>query len=51
MRIKNYVSLAAICLMAMGCQKKEADNSAGINLANLDTKVVPGNDFISCGWR
>ena len=51
--MKKYVlALAAMGLLATGCnQKGEKSMTSGIDLANMDTTVVPGTDFYryACG--
>lgn len=54
MKTKLCIAFAALAVATLaGCaeQKKEAKVSTGINLANLDTTAVPGNDFFryACG--
>lgn len=52
MRVSKYVSIFALCLMAASCNsKKEAVQSSGIDLANLDTTALAGGDFYqyACG--
>ena len=56
MNKKNYVVLAAVVMAAMsGCAgQKEAKSSSGIDLANMDTTVLAGDDFFryACGgWN
>ena len=48
MKTKHCIAFAALAVAALsGCAgQKEAKVSTGINLANLDTTAVPGNDFI-----
>ncbi|MDR0988763.1 MAG: M13 family metallopeptidase [Prevotellaceae bacterium] len=48
----KYLSFAAACLLMAGCNPgKQAGNTAGIDLANLDTTALPGTDFyqFACG--
>ncbi|MBM6889030.1 M13 family metallopeptidase [Bacteroides caecigallinarum] len=53
MKTKHCIAFAALAVAALsGCAgQKEAKVSTGINLANLDTTAVPGNDFFrfACG--
>lgn len=53
MNVKNYLSVAALCLMMGACNsgKQTTTLTAGINLANLDTTNLPGTDFYryACG--
>lgn len=53
MKTKHCIAFAALAVAALsGCAgPKEAKVSTGINLANLDTTAVPGNDFFrfACG--
>lgn len=53
MRAIHYLPIAAFCLMAASCNtgKKQAELTAGIQLANLDTTALPGAEFYqyACG--
>ncbi|WP_300225768.1 M13 family metallopeptidase [uncultured Bacteroides sp.] len=53
MKTRHCIAFAALAVAALsGCAgQKEAKVSTGINLANLDTTAVPGNDFFrfACG--
>ncbi len=53
MKTIHYLPLAAFCLMTASCNigHKQADMTSGIQLANLDTTALPGNDFYqyACG--
>ncbi len=52
MKTKHCIAFAALAVALSGCAgQKEAKVSTGINLANLDTTAVPGNDFFrfACG--
>ena len=53
MKTKHCIAFAALAVATLsGCAgQKEAKVSTGINLANLDTTAVPGNDFFrfACG--
>ena len=53
MRAFYYLPLAAFCLMAGSCStgKKQAELTAGIQLADLDTTALPGTSFyqFACG--
>ena len=52
MKLLKCWPVLAMCVMAAGCnEKKEAVQTSGINLANLDTTVMPGTSFYqySCG--
>ena len=53
MRAIHYLPIAAFCLLAASCStgKKQAELTAGIQLANLDTTALPGTDFYqyACG--
>ncbi len=53
MRKKHLLPFAAFCLMAASCNtgKQQAELTAGIQLANLDTMALPGTDFYqyACG--
>ena len=54
MKTKHCIAFAALAVAALsGCAgQKEAKVSTGINLANLDTTAVPGNDFKGkSGWK
>lgn len=51
---KYYVPIVALCVLGTGCsgsKSLEQKQTAGIDIANLDTTVVPGNDFYeyACG--
>lgn len=43
MRAFHYLPIAAFCLMAASCNtgKQQAELTAGIQLANLDTTALP----------
>ena len=51
--MKHFLPVAAICLLATSCNtgKQTAEQTAGIQLANLDTTALPGTDFYqyACG--
>ena len=53
MNVKNYLSVAALCLMMGACNsgKQTATQTMGNDLANLDTTNLPGTDFYryACG--
>ena len=53
MKANHLLPLAAFCLMAASCNtgKQQAELTAGIQLANLDTTAMPGSDFYqyACG--
>ena len=53
MNVKNYLSVAALCLMMGACNsgKQTVTQTMGIDLANLDTTNLPGTDFYryACG--
>lgn len=53
MRAIHYLPIAAFCLLAASCNtgKKQAELTAGIQLANLDTTALPGAEFYqyACG--
>lgn len=53
MKMRNYLSLAMFAVATLtGCEgKKEATLTAGIDLANLDTMAIRGDDFYryACG--
>ena len=53
MNVKNYLSVAALCLMMGACNsgKQTITQTMGIDLANLDTTNLPGTDFYryACG--
>lgn len=53
MNMKHFLPVAAICLLAASCNtgKQTAEQTAGIQLANLDTTALPGTDFYqyACG--
>lgn len=56
MKTKHYVAVAALTLTAMAsCTgQKGVQGTSGINLANMDTTVAPGQDFFryACGgWN
>lgn len=56
MKTKHYVAVAAFATLAMaGCTgQKNATNTSGIDLANMDTTVSTGTDFFryACGgWN
>lgn len=56
MKTKHYVAVAAFALTAMAsCTgQKGVQSTSGINLANMDTTVAPGQDFFryACGgWN
>lgn len=56
MKTKHYVAVAALALTAMAsCTgQKGVQSTSGINLANMDTTVAPGQDFFryACGgWN
>ena len=53
MNMKHFFPVAAICLLVASCNtgKQTAEQTAGIQLANLDTTALPGTDFYqyACG--
>ena len=53
MRVFHFLPIAAFCLMTASCNtgKQQAELTAGIQLANLDTTALPGTDFYqyACG--
>lgn len=52
MKIRHYLPIVTLAMATLaGCDKKPAAQTAGINLANMDTTAVPGNDFYqyACG--
>lgn len=52
MKVKHYLPLMALAVMAAGCNsKKEVPMTAGIDLANMDTTALPGTNFYqyACG--
>ena len=50
MKIIKYLPILAICMMTTGCNSGKQAKS-GIDLANLDTTAIAGNDFYqyACG--
>ena len=53
MKANHLLPIAAFCLMTASCNtgKQQAELTAGIQLANLDTTALPGTDFYqyACG--
>lgn len=53
MKANHLLPIAAFCLMTASCNtgKQQAELTAGIRLANLDTTALPGTDFYqyACG--
>lgn len=53
MKTRLYFPVAAFCLLATACStgKQPVEQTAGIQLANLDTTALPGTDFYqyACG--
>lgn len=53
MKTINAFTMAAICTLAASCSGSNAELTSGLQLANLDTTTVPGNDFnqfANGGW-
>ncbi len=54
MNLKHCMSVAAACLILAACNSGKTGRTTGIDLANLDTTAVPGEDFFqyACGgWK
>ena len=54
MKANHLLPIAAFCLMTASCNtgKQQAELTAGIQLANLDTTALPGTDFLPIRmWR
>lgn len=52
MKATKYLPILAVCFLVAGCNsKKEAVQTSGIDLANLDTTALPGTSFYqyACG--
>lgn len=52
MKATKYLPILAVCFLMSGCNsKKEAVQTSGIDLANLDTTALPGTSFYqyACG--
>jgi putative endopeptidase len=51
MKLKNYLSIIAICAMATGCNNSKSVQTSGIDLNNLDTTALASVDFYqyACG--
>lgn len=52
MNTRMYLPILALALSTVACNgKKDASQTGGINLANLDTTAMPGTDFyqFACG--
>ena len=49
MKANHLLPIAAFCLMTASCNtgKQQAELTAGIQLANLDTTALPGTDLSS----
>ena len=54
MKMKNYLSVAALCLLMAACNGGKGGQTTGLNLANMDTTALPGTDFnqyANGGWK
>lgn len=52
MNMKKYLPIMAMAMLGMSCShQKDATQTSGIDLANLDTTALPGTDFYqyACG--